>query len=120
MVDRQVICMNKDDIRKTKEVLNRSIPSLLNQDLVKMTMYGSCARGDYTDDSDIDIVLFTRCDRLEAKKYDDELMDIVTDIAMDIGTMVEYICIPVKEFEKKKSWYGYFQNIEREGIVLYG
>jgi predicted nucleotidyltransferase len=81
---------------------------------------GSCARGDFSDDSDIDIALLTKCDRLTSKKYDDELMDIVTDVAMDIGTIVEYVCIPIDEYNQKKEWYGYFQNIEREGIVLYG
>jgi predicted nucleotidyltransferase len=96
------------------------MPSILLGDLDKIVLYGSCARGDFSDDSDIDIALFTKCDRLTSKKYDDELMDIVTDVAMDIGTIVEYVCIPTDEYNQKKEWYGYFQNIEREGIVLYG
>lgn len=57
---------------------------------------------------------------MEAKKYDDSLLDIVTDIAMDTWTIVQYICIPIKEYDEKKDWYDYFQNIEREGIVIYG
>jgi hypothetical protein len=47
-------------------------------------------------------------------------MDIVTDIAMNLGTIVQYVCIPMKEYEQKKSWYDYFKNIEKEGVVLYG
>ena len=47
-------------------------------------------------------------------------MDIVTDIAMVSDAIVEYVCLPIDEFDEKKNWYGYFQNIEREGKVLYG
>jgi predicted nucleotidyltransferase len=112
--------MNSLDIEKTNQYLINKMPSILLGDLDKIVLYGSCARGDFSDDSDIDIALFTKCDRLTSKKYDDELMDIVTDVAMDIGTIVEYVCIPTDEYNQKKEWYGYFQNIEREGIVLYG
>jgi predicted nucleotidyltransferase len=112
--------MNSLDIKKTNQYLINKMPSILLGDLDKIVLYGSCARGDFSDDSDIDIALFTKCDRLTSKKYDDELMDIVTDVAMDIGTVVEYVCIPTDEYNQKKEWYGYFQNIEREGIVLYG
>jgi predicted nucleotidyltransferase len=116
----KVIGMNKSDIEKTNAYLTQFMPSILSDDLVKMVMYGSCARGDYTEDSDIDIALFTGCDRMTAKKYDDLLMDIVTDVALHFGTIVQYVCIPVSEYEEKKSWYGYFKNIEKDGIVLYG
>lgn len=35
-------------------------------------------------------------------------------------TVVNFVLLPYEEFEKKKSWYGYFKNIDREGIKLYG
>ena len=37
----------------------------------------------------------------EAKKYDDKLMEIVTEIAMKTQAIVEYICIPVTEYMEK-------------------
>lgn len=112
--------MNRSDIEKTNEYLTRFMPDVLSDDLVKMVLYGSCARGDYTEDSDIDIVLLTKCDRMTAKKYDGRLMDVVTDIAFNFGTIVQYTCIPFSEYEEKKSWYGYFKNIDKDGVVLYG
>jgi predicted nucleotidyltransferase len=112
--------MNQYEIEKTNEYLLKEMPKVLSDDLVKIVLYGSCARGDYSDESDVDIAILTRCDRIASKKYDDSLMDIVTDIAMNLGTIVQYVCIPVTEYEQKKSWYGYFKNIEKEGVVLYG
>lgn len=83
-------------------------------------MYGSCARGDYNQDSDIDIALLTDMDRLEVKRYDSQLMDVVTDIAMNSDAIVQYVCLPIDEYNSKKEWYGYFKNIEKDGKVIYG
>lgn len=93
---------------------------LLKEELVEVILYGSCARGDYTVDSDVDIALITRCSRMEAQKYNSALADIATDLAMKYFAVVNFVCLPYDEFQEKKIWYAYFQNIAREGEVLYG
>ena len=108
------------DIEIAKQNIVKRFPSVMKQDAKKIYIYGSCARGDYDDDSDVDVAILTNCGREEAKKYDEELMDIVTDIAMESDAIVEYICIPYEEYQEKKNWYGYFQNIENEGQLIYG
>ena len=50
--------------------------------MVKIILYGSCARGDYTEDSDIDIALLLKSDRLKAKKYGSVLANIATELAL--------------------------------------
>jgi predicted nucleotidyltransferase len=94
--------------------------SFMKNDIVEVILYGSCARGDYTADSDIDIALITNCDRNEVKKYDDGIDEIATELAMRYFAIVNFVCIPYDEFNEKKSWYGYFHNIDKEGEVLYG
>lgn len=112
--------MTQNDINKTCGILNNRIPMLLKEHVKKIILYGSCARGDFDDDSDIDIAILTDLGRLEVKKYDSALMDAVTDIAMETDAIVEYICIPYQEYEEKKNWYGYFKNIDQEGTLIYG
>ena len=34
--------------------------------------------------------------------------------------IVNFVCLPEKEFEEKKEWYSCYKNIEMEGEVLYG
>lgn len=116
----EVSDMNRNDIEQAIEILKEKIPLNMKNHVKKIVIYGSCARGDYTENSDIDVAILTDCDRLQAKKYDDLLMDIVTDIAMETNTIVEYTCIPENEFMEKKAWYAYFKNIEKEGRVIYG
>lgn len=112
--------MTSKDIETAIDIMKVKIPENMETHVKKIFVYGSCARGDFNDDSDIDVAILTDCDRLEAKQFDDSLMDVVTDIAMKTNAIVEYICIPEIEFIEKKSWYAYFKNIESEGKMIYG
>lgn len=103
--------------RIKKEAANLA-SELMKNELVKVILYGSCARGDYTEDSDIDIALITKCNRLEVKKYDEELANIATDLAMKYFAIVNFVCLPYDEFTEKKTWYDYFRNIDLEGKEL--
>lgn len=114
------IMLNAASIEMIKREATELIKAVMGKDLIKVILYGSCARGDYTQDSDIDIALITVCDRMEAKMYSDKIADVSTQLAMKYFAVVNFVCLPYAEFMKKKSWYLYFQNIDSEGEVLYG
>ena len=68
------IVLNDEIIEKVKKETTEMVKAVMGKDLVKVVLYGSCARGNYTQDSDIDIALITDCDRLEVKKYNSCLL----------------------------------------------
>ena len=104
---------------RVKKVIVRDIPKALKDDCREIILYGSCARGDFTNESDVDIVILTECDRESVKKYDSVIDDIATSIGLETMAIVNFVCLPKKEFDEKSSWYSYFVNIKKEGIVLY-
>lgn len=114
------ILLNDTTIKKIKVEATDLVKKLMGKDLIKVILYGSCARGDYTQDSDIDIALITNCDRMEVKRYSDKIAAISMQLAIEYFAVVNFVCLPYAEFMQKKSWYLYFQNIESEGEVLYG
>lgn len=114
------LLLNKDTIDTVKHEATALVTDALGEDLVEVILYGSCARGDYEEDSDIDIALLTRCDRMEVKKYDGRLAQVATELAMKYFAVVNFVCLPYEEYLEKKSWYAYFKNIDLEGEVLYG
>ena len=109
----------KDTLYVANESTLKGIPAILKDDCRQIILYGSYARGDYTEDSDIDIAILTDSDRAEAKKYSRQLDSLAASICTDTLSIVNYICIPYREYQKKKSWYPFFMNIAREGVVLY-
>lgn len=112
--------MSKEKIDYTVRVISKRLPMIMKNDVRKAILYGSCARGDYDSDSDIDIAVLTNCGREEAKKYSAALTGLATDIAMDTFAVVDFSCIPYDEYEKKSSWYMYFNNIKKDGVSIYG
>ena len=116
----QKLILNESIINDVKKEAANLASELMQDDLIEAILYGSCARGDYTEDSDIDIALITRCDRMEVKKYDEALAGIATVLAMKYFAIVNFVCLPYDEFSEKKMWYAYFRNIDMEGEILYG
>lgn len=112
------LSLNADRIDAVKKEAFHLVTELLQNDLVEAILYGSCARGDYTEDSDIDIALLTKCDRMEAKRYGEGLAEIATKLAMKYFVVVNFACLPFDDFTAKKTWYGFYRNIDSDGKVL--
>lgn len=116
----QIAPLTEELIHTVKYEAADMAKAALKADLKECILYGSCARGDYKTDSDIDIALLVDCCRMEAKKYTDALAKIAADLAMRYFTIVNFVCIPYEEYMRKKSWYLYFKNISEDGEVIYG
>ena len=112
--------MNSDIIEKIKKEVPDMIREFMEKDLVKMILYGSCARGDFKDYSDVDIALLMKGSRMDSWVYNDKIDEVATKLALKYFAIVNFVLLPYQEFEEKKGWYGYFKNIEKEGIKLYG
>lgn len=112
--------LNRDVIEKIKTETPDLIREFMRSDLVKMILYGSCARGDFKEHSDVDIALLVKGDRTDSWKYSDKIDEVATELALKYFAVVNFVLLPYDEFEEKKSWYGYFKNIDKEGIKLYG
>lgn len=112
--------LTRDIIDKIKVEVPDLIKEFMQSDLVKMILYGSCARGDFKECSDVDIALLTKGNRADSWKYNDKIDEVATELALKYFAIVNFVLLPYDEFEEKKSWYGYFKNIDKEGIKLYG
>lgn len=108
-----------DEIEAVKNAVVREISTAFRDDCRKIILYGSYARGDYTDDSDVDIAILTNSDRNQVKKYNSLIDDVAAQIGTDTMAVVNFVCLPLAEYEEKKSWYPYFMNIARDGVILY-
>ncbi len=87
-------------------------------DVVRIILYGSYARGDYQNDSDIDIVAIVRGDRVDLQNRLKKIWDISSDLELEYGTIVSPTVIPFSEFEKYKDDLPYYKNIQNEGVNI--
>ncbi|MDD4525932.1 MAG: nucleotidyltransferase domain-containing protein [Lachnospiraceae bacterium] len=95
------------------------IQAIYGQHLRMVIMYGSYARGDYREDSDIDIMILVDEDDLSVKKYQNNLFDMTYDFNLDHDIEISPIAIGEQGFYKWVDVYPFYTNVSREGVRLY-
>lgn len=84
-------------------------------DVVEIVLYGSYARGDYTEDSDIDIVALVHGSRESLQAKLKQVWDESAELGLENDIVVSPTVIPFDEFEKYKQSLPYYRNIAEEG-----
>ena len=84
-------------------------------DIVEIILFGSYARGNYTEDSDIDIVALVHGSRevLQAKLK--KVWDVSAELGLENDIIVSPMVVPYDEFVKYKQTLPYYRNIAEEG-----
>ncbi len=108
--------------RKELDMILRQITEayhlVYGEDIVKILLYGSYARGDGQPDSDIDIVAIVHGERRFLQEQLKKVWDISSELELEYGTIVSPTVIPLEEFEKYKDDLPYYRNIQKEGVEI--
>lgn len=78
-------------------------------------LYGSYARGDYDEESDIDFAAIVDGERLELQGKMYQLWDASAELDLAYDVVISATVIPFSEYTKYKPHLRYYQNIEKEG-----
>ena len=96
-----------------------SIKKIYGPHLNKIILYGSYARGDFNEDSDIDIMILLDISDIEIKDYRHQLSDTTFDFNMDHNIDIKPIAKNEDQFLHWLAAYPFYKNIDKEGVVLY-
>lgn len=106
----------KNELNEILKQIAKTYHAVYGNDIVRIVLYGSYARGDYQKDSDIDIVAIVQGERAELQQRLKEVWDVSSDLELEYGTIVSPTVIPFEEFEKFKDDLPYYRNILNEGV----
>ena len=96
----------------------RGILSVMGDDVIKIILYGSVARGDNTWESDVDIAVITsRHYRLDERLK--TLTDLEVSLMYEYGVMFEIVPIELKRFNEWLFDLPFYFNIDEEGLLLW-
>ncbi len=87
--------------------------------LNSVILYGSYARGDYNENSDIDIMLLLDISDEEIKKYRHMLSEITFDYNMRYDVDIKPLAKNKEHFERWIPAYPFYANVNKEGVKLY-
>ncbi len=87
--------------------------------LKNVILYGSYARGDYTVDSDIDIMILVDLSDEEIDKYSDELAEVGFEYNVAHGIWMMPVVKNKEHFRHWEKAYPFYENVQQEGVMLY-
>ncbi len=111
---KKILCLKDTEIKKILKEFKKEIGKLYGTRLKNIILYGSWARGDATEDSDIDILLVIK-GKITPGKEIDRMIDIITDINLKYNTLISVYPISEKDYLNVNS--PLLMNIRREGVA---
>lgn len=96
------------------------VTNLLGNRMKKVILFGSYARGDYNENSDLDIMILTDFSDEELVEYRKKVRDIACDIELDNDIMISPILRNIDKYKERVEVIPFYMNINREGVILHG
>ncbi len=108
--------MIEDERKNQLGELKKNLENLLGPQAFRMVLFGSRARGDYSENSDVDVAILVRGLTREMKR---RILDKVAEIELEYLLPISVIVLSEDEFEGLKNRERRIAlDIEREGIRL--
>lgn len=106
----------KPSVRRALERFVQEVLARQSDNVVRIVLFGSVARGDDNEDSDIDVFLLLKHDNV-----DEDLINsaISADDMSDYETYTTPFSMSLDNYIKDEDIEPVIKNINREGIVLY-
>lgn len=90
-----------DDVRNVVYKFSLQLRKLLGSSLSKVILYGSYARGDNHDFSDVDLMILVKMSDSEIKRIENDVYDIAFEIEIETG-------IDISPIIKNEAQYEYW------------
>lgn len=107
-----------NNIQKIVNDFLEEVKRILGNRLKKIVLYGSYARGDYNNSSDVDIMILTDLTDAEISEYSNIIWEKCADIEIDIGLVISPLIRNIDSFNSWQSVKPFYMNVINEGVVL--
>ena len=96
----------------------KSVRKMLGNSLDSVIVYGSYARGDYSELSDIDVMILVTLTEEKIKKISDEISDMAFEYLMKFGVDISPVVTNIDHFNYWVDNLPYYRNVRDEGVRL--
>ncbi|MCI9247213.1 MAG: nucleotidyltransferase domain-containing protein [Clostridia bacterium] len=109
-----------NEISNIIEQFVKGVNEILGNRVKKIILYGSYARGDFNESSDIDIMILTDLTDDEIIEYREKVWDYAYDLEFENNFDIQLSPL-VKNIDKFNYWLEalpFYMNVQKEGVVL--
>lgn len=96
----------------------KDMKQLFGKDISRIVVYGSYARGDYKENSDVDIMILVSLPEDSIRRYIDQVSDCAFEYLVKYGIDISPV---IKNEEHFNYWVDnlpYYRNVRDEGVVV--
>lgn len=91
-----------------------------DEDLLRVVLFGSKARGDFDDESDLDVLIVVRMPDDNYWRYWNEIVTTTYDLELTYSVVFSFIIKDEPEYALMRQWNLLLnRNIEQDGIELW-
>ena len=90
----------------------------LGNDLSQIIVFGSYARGDYTENSDVDVMILVKTPEDDIRNYVEQVSDCAFDYLMKYGVDISPVIKNEDHFNYWVDNLPYYRNVRDEGVVV--
>lgn len=101
----------------TKIIIAR-LKQIFKNKLKDVILFGSYARGNFDEDSDIDIFVLVDMDDLELNNFIPVVTDATFDLDLKYNTTISIILKSLDHFELWKDTLPFYRNVLNEGVKM--
>ena len=96
----------------------KNVRELLGDSLDSVIVYGSYARGDYSEFSDVDVMILVSLTENQIKEIFDQISDLAFDYLMKHEIDISPVIINTDHFNYWADNLPYYRNVRDEGVRL--
>lgn len=97
---------------------SQELKKVLGNKLSKVIVYGSYARGDYNERSDVDVMVLVNMSDEEIRAVKNVIYDIAFDIQLSTGIEISPIIKSEEQYEYWVDTLPFYRNVKEEGVVV--
>ena len=98
----------------------QELSEIFKDKLKQVILFGSFARGDFEEYSDIDVMILVDMRDEEIKKLTKDVVATSCKLDTDYDTLLSPIIKDIKQFQEWLPVLPFYKNVVYEGIVVYG
>ena len=110
--------MSEEKIRLVAEKFAEEAGRIYGDKLHSVILYGSCARGDYQDDSDIDLLLLMNVSREQLSEERRKIFSMADRLDLEYEVVLAPVLQSYDVYEKYLPVSAFYQNVQREGVKI--
>ena len=108
--------MTSQTIQEVMMQFTEAVKQTYGPRLREVILYGSCARGNFTPESDIDVMVLLDVPQEQLREERNKILDVSDRLDLAFDTVLAPVFQNTEIFERYLPVSGFYQNVRHEGI----